>query len=205
MGECTMSTQKTNSSYDSNEGELEYALFSRGIYYITGMIDEDSLLLIHQDVLLKHLDPTWTDDIQLIINSPGGLVSEGHALIDLLDWVNMDVRTVGMGECASMATMLLCSGTHGKRVVTPNASLMIHGAKWEAVGSKYDIAVVSQEMNKLHQKDVEFWMQHSIYKTPEDIEKYFLHGKNDVYLSPEEALAHGIVDGIVGSKKNSKQ
>jgi ATP-dependent protease ClpP protease subunit len=77
-------------------------LKKKGIYYITGEIGFNSLLDIHQDILLKHMDPKWTDDIQLIINSYGGYVAEGYSLIDLLDWVRMDVRTIAIGFCGSM-------------------------------------------------------------------------------------------------------
>ena len=83
--------------------DAEDALRNAGIYYITGEIDTDSLLAIHQDILAKHIDPSWRNrEIQLVINSIGGEVSEGWMFLDLLDFVRMDVRTVGMGEICSL-------------------------------------------------------------------------------------------------------
>lgn len=173
-------------------------LTRRGIYYIAGQIEEDSLIDMHQDILLKHLNPKWNDDIQIIVNSPGGLASEGWALIDLLDWIKMDVRTVAIGCCASMASMLASAGTPGKRIIAANTSLMIHGCSWGSFGRKADIAAVSQEMEREHEREIKFWIKNSKYSNRDEIEKYFLHGKNDQYFSAEEALEHGLFDHIAG-------
>ena len=174
----------------------------KGIYYITGEINSSSLVDIQQDILLKHLDPSWNDDIQLIINSVGGSVAEGYALIDLLEWVKMDVRTTAIGFCASMGTCIACSGTKGKRIITPNTSIMIHGTICGVEGNYNQIAAVSREMLRDHERDIKFWMKHSKYKKKVDIEKHFLHGKYDIYMEPEEAIKHGIFDGICKGNKS---
>lgn len=176
-------------------------LNDRGIYYITGYIDEDELLDIHQDILLKHMDTTWQGDVQLVINSYGGLTSEGWALIDLLDWVRMDVRTIAIGYCASQGACLACCGTPGKRVIAPNTALMVHGAHWGAEGTVQQMVAVTEQMKREHDRDVRFWLKHSKYTRREDIEKIFLHGKSDVFLEAEEAVKHGIIDGIIGQPK----
>jgi len=148
-------------------------LFKRGIYYVTEYLDTDALLEIHQDILLKHMDPSWNNDIQIIVNSVGGSVSEGNSLIDLLDYIRMDVRTTAMGFCASMGACIACCGTHGKRVITPNTSIMIHGSKWGGKGNRHDIAAVSKEMERDHERDVRFWIKHSKYTKKEEIEEVF--------------------------------
>lgn len=189
-------------SDDDFESNASDKLQQQGIYYITGQIDTNSLLEIQQDILLKHMTPSWNQDIQLIINSVGGSIPEGNAFIDLLDWIRMDVRTVAMGWCASMGACLACCGTPGKRLVSPSASIMIHGAQWGIWGTRHDIAVIAKEMEREHLREIAFWIKHSKYKTQEEIEKHFLHGTYDVFMSAQEALQHGIFDGIIGQEIN---
>ena len=177
----------------------------RGIYYITGLIEEGFLREIHQNILLKHIDPSWQDDIQLIINSVGGSVSEGNSFIDLLDFIRMDVRTTAMGYCASMGACLACCGSRGKRVITPNTMIMIHGTTWGVDGNRHQISAVSREMERDHDRDVKFWLKHSKYTKREEVERHFLHGHNDEFMNAEEAIKHGIFDGIVGQKKRRRR
>lgn len=183
-------------NYIDYPGDTNQELKDRGIYYITGQISENSLLEIHQDVLLKHLDPHWKDDIQLIINSPGGMMNEMNTLIDLLDWVRMDIHTTAIGEVASAGACLACCGTKGKRVITPNTTVMIHGPMVEVGGNKGQIVSETNEMKRVHNRMVQFWIKHSKYKTEKQIEKHFLHGKYDVFMDAEEAVKHGIFDHI---------
>lgn len=180
-------------------------LKKKGIYYITGLIDTGDLVEIQQDVLLKHLDPKWTEDIQLIINSCGGEVAEGWALIDLLKYIKMDVRTVGLGECQSLGACLLAAGTLGKRVAAPNCSIMIHGCWTDGYikGNKDEMVAQMKWVHQEHARDIRFWIEHSKYTTPKQIEKAFLNGK-DQYLTPKEALRHKIIDGIVGQEEEEE-
>jgi len=171
-------------------------LKSKGIYYITGTINEDSLLDVHQDIILKHLDPAWVDDIQIIINTCGGLVAEGWALIDLLDWVRMDVKTVGLGECASTGACLLAAGTKGKRVISSNTSIMIHAATHYIGGDKPSLISQMKYVEEEYERDVNFWIKHSNLKNIKEVEKHLLTSK-DVYLTGEQALAFGIVDSVI--------
>ena len=178
-------------------------LREKGIYYITGEIVEDSLLEISQNILLKHMDPSWKEDIQLIINTVGGETAEGWALIDLLDWIKMDVRTIGLGTCCSLGAVLLAAGTKGKRVVAPNTSVMVHGAAIDGVGGTLQqLKVMTAEMEREFERDIKFWTTHSVYNTSDKVKGVFLDG-NDHYYSSEEALAHGIVDSILAPSKKS--
>lgn len=187
------------SSFSSSE-----KLREKGIYYITGSIEQDSLLEIHQDILLKHLDPSWKDDIQLIVNCLGGEIPEGWAFIDLLKFIRMDVRTVGMGECCSLGAMLVACGTNGKRIAAQNLSLMVHGASsFNFInGNKQQIIAQMKWVEHEHERDINFWIQHSKHKTRKQIEKYFLNG-SDQYFTAEQALNHGIVDFIQMTSKDN--
>jgi ATP-dependent Clp protease protease subunit len=180
---------------------VEQKLRHKGIYYITGEIEEGHLLSIHQDILSKHLDPNWVDDIQLIINSIGGTIAEGWSLIDLLDYIRMDVRTVGIGEICSLGASLVAAGTIGKRVVTKNCCIMVHGfSSYGCInGTREQMVSQMKFVEQEHSRDVAFWIRQSKYKTQAEVEKNLLTG-NDIYMTPEEGLLHGIVDAIVGEK-----
>jgi ATP-dependent Clp protease protease subunit len=182
---------------DSSHNNPEEKLKERGIYYITGEIEEGSLLEIQQDILLKHLDLEWKDDVQLIINSPGGEIYETWALLDLLAWIRMDVRTTGLGLCGSAGACLVACGTPGKRALAHNATMMIHGPYLEMGGNVPQLAANMSAAYKEYERDLRFWVRHSKYHTTEDIKKHFLNGI-DTYLSADEAKKHGVIDHIIG-------
>ena len=186
-----------SAAFDSSAQE---ELRNKGIYYITDFIggDNNTWLEIHQDILLKHLSLKWHDDIQLIINSYGGYVSSGWALIDLLNWIRMDVRTIALGFCASQGACLACCGTIGKRIAAPNTSFMVHGARQGGVeGNVHELITIADSMVQEQERDMRFWLSQSKYRTKEEVTRYFLDGK-DHYFTAEEAFKHGIIDGIVG-------
>ena len=110
----------------------EEELRERGIYYIFEEITQALLKPIHQDILLKHCSPSWSDKrgITLIINSPGGELDPVWGLIDLLDFIRMPVTTLAMGSCASGATLLLASGTIKRRIIAANTTSMVHRFSW---------------------------------------------------------------------------
>lgn len=175
-------------------------LAQSGIYYITGTIEQATLLAIHQDILLKHLNPHWNEDIQIIINSPGGDVSEGWSLIDLLKFIKMDVRTIGMGGCYSLGACLLACGTKGKRSAAKNCSIMIHGMSSYTSGNKQQMVHQMKWVDHEHQKDIIFWLEHSVFKTSQEVERNLLDGF-DKYFTAEEALKCGIIDFIQVDQK----
>ncbi len=177
--------------------EDEQILKSAGIYYIYGEIQQDGLKDLHQSILVKHfLGPKhFNQDIVLIINSPGGSVDASNALLDLLSNIRMDIRTVGVGTCASAAAMLLASGTKGKRVIGESTSVMIHPYSWYAIGKHQELVAHRDIQNATYKQEVDFWIKHSKFKTQKDVEKYLLR-KEDTWLTPKQALKYGIVDSI---------
>ncbi len=199
LNDCLMPAKTKDAIFNRftevNDLPTDLLLKNKGIYYITGLIEEDTLLEYHQDVVLKHLNTSWKSDIQIIINSPGGSLVEGWPFIDLLQWVKMDVRTVGMGEICSLGAMLLASGTKGKRFATVNSSIMIHNF-WTSVSGHYnDIIANMKTIEDENKRMLTFWKTHSKYKTNEEIQKNLLKAV-DCWLTPEEAIQHGIIDGI---------
>jgi len=195
-----MSTKKPDKEdwYSDTSEELK----KKGVYYISGEIEDGTLKEIQEDILLKHLDPKWDDDITIIINSCGGDVAETWALIDLMEWVRMDIRTTGLGLCASAGACILAAGTKGKRTVAKNCSVMIHGMSDIIGGNKQQITAQQKWIHDEHEKDVKFWMEHSNLATKREVEKVFLKGV-DVYLTAQEALERGVIDDVQGTTKSS--
>lgn len=194
---------KQNTSVSSKDddyndfGSPEEALERKGIYYLYGEIAEGSLLDIHQDVLLKHLTPSWKDDIQIFINSPGGDCAELWALIDLLEFVRMDIQTIGIGQICSAAAILLAAGTKGKRKIAPNGHIMIHQFSTIAMGNVSQLVAETRAIEQEQARHINFWKTHTNLKTDQEVISTLLTGV-DLNLSPEEALRLGIVDQIVG-------
>jgi ATP-dependent Clp protease, protease subunit len=175
-------------------------LKTAGIYYVWGEIRPGGLKDIHQDVLLKHyLGPKrYNQPIQLVINSSGGDSDETSALIDLLSNVRFPVATAGFGTCASAGACLLACGTKGLRTVARNTSIMVHQYSWSASGKHVELVAHRHAQDAEYLKDVAFWLLHSKYRTRSEVEKHLLR-KEDNWLTPKEAIRHGIVDRIGGT------
>jgi len=182
--------------------EVEDTLRSRGIYYISGEIDTGTLLPIQQDLLLKHLTPSWRDDIQIFVNSSGGCAQEMWAMVDLMQFIRMDVWTTVVGQASSAGAVLLAAGTKGKRRASPNAAIMIHQVAGGLGGNYAQIVAQSQDYKLEHQRHLRFWATHSNLETIEAVEKTLVLGV-DNNLSPEAALELGIIDAIIGCEKDT--
>lgn len=183
-----------------SEDDEGRALWNKGIYFINGEILNHSLTAIQTDILTKHLSNDWQDIIQLYINSPGGAMSAGWAFIDLLHSCKMKVRTIGQGDTSSLGAMLLASGTRGMRYCMPNTEIMIHQFSTGTQGSYDDL--VADAIGNRHEfaRHLRFWKMHSKYKTDKLVLKYLVKSV-DNYLTPEDAVKHGIIDHILKIRK----
>src|SRR5687767_8322444 len=132
-------------------------------------------------------------DIILYMNSPGGSVTAGLAIYDAMQYVRCPVQTVCVGQCASMAAVLLCAGTKGKRHILPHSRVMIHQPHGGAGGRSTDIEIQAREINKLKKRLNELVAKHAS-RPIEQVEK---DTDRDYFMSAEEAIAYGLVDKIV--------
>ncbi len=146
---------------------------------------------------LLYLQALSNDDITIYVNSPGGFVSDGLAIYDTMQIVKPDIQTVCTGMAASMASVILCAGTKGKRKILPNAKVLIHQPWGGTMGTAADMTIEINEINKEKQKIYEILAKHT-GKTPEEIS---LDSQRDFWLNAEEALKYGCVDEIVKSNK----
>jgi ATP-dependent Clp protease protease subunit len=190
----------------SSKGERSYDIYSRLlkdriVILGTQVTDEVANAIIAQFLFLEVDNPD--KDIHLYINSPGGSVSAGMAIYDMMQFVKCDVATYCMGMAASMGSLLLTAGAKGKRYSLPNTRIMIHQPLLSGgglSGQVTDIEIHARELIKMKQKLTK------IYETHTGKNYDTLHGlmERDYFLDPVEAKELGLIDTVVESRKAKK-
>ena len=139
-------------------------------------------------------------DISLYVHCPGGVISAGLAIYDTMQLVRCDVSTICVGLAASMGTIILASGTKGKRFALPNATIHLHQAVGGAQGQAADVAIAAREIMRIQDKIREILVRH----TGQTMDKITHDIDRDFYLSAEQAKEYGIVDDILTPPEKSK-
>ncbi len=186
----------------SADGERSYDIFSRllkdRIVFVNGEVnDVMSDLVVAQLLFLESVDPD--KDINMYINSPGGSVTAGLAIYDTMNYIKPDVRTICVGQAASMGAMLLSNGTKGKRISLPSSRIMIHQVSGGAEGSMPDVRIRAREMERLNDMLTKY-MSENVGKKLADVK---IAMDRDNFMSPPEAIEFGIIDKIVSSWKDT--
>lgn len=175
------------------------SLENRGIIMISGEISKDSLARATRTLLRLHFDTDFNEEVQIIINSPGGYTDAGWAFIDMMDFVNLKIRTIAMGEICSMATSIFMAGD--ERIMSPNSCAMIHQFSWGSQGTYSDLVAQRKAEDMEHKREIRHLIRFSKYTTEEEIRKHVLLD-TDHWLTPEEMLKHGLCDEVFVSKKD---
>lgn len=184
----------------SQFGERAYDIYSRllneRIVFLGGPIDDNvANLIIAQLLYLEHTDPK--KDIHLYINSPGGSVTAGLAIIDTMNFIKSDVSTICVGIAASMGALILSSGKKGKRFSLPNSEVMIHQVMGGTEGQASDIAINAKHI--LRTKDtLNKILAQNTSKKIDQVEK---DSDRDYWMTADEAKKYGIVDDIISKQK----
>lgn len=181
---------------ETNRGERAYDIYSRLLNDRIVFLGEEvnsatANIVIAQLLFLANEDPKR--DIKLYINSPGGSVYDGMAIIDTMNYIKPDVQTIGIGLQASMGAMLLSCGAKGKRFVLPNARIMIHQPSSGTEGKITDQEIALKEGIFLKKKLAEIFAEN----TGKDLAQVEKDMDRDYWMSAEEAKAYGIVDEII--------
>lgn len=185
------------------KGERSFDIFSRllkeRVIFLTGEIEDQLASLVCAQLLfLESEDPA--KDIYMYINSPGGIVTSGLSIYDTMQYIRCDISTICIGQAASMGSLLLASGTAGKRFCLPNARVMIHQPSGGFQGQATDIQIHAQETLKLKNRLNAIYAHH----TGKSIKVVENSMERDNFMSPEEAVEFGLVDSIL-SKRNTKE
>ena len=174
-------------------------LKERIVFLGTPITDHVANLIVAQLLYLEREDPD--KDINLYINSPGGVISAGLAIYDTMRLVQCDVSTICVGMTASMGTVLLSGGKAGKRFALPNSTIHMHQPMGGAQGQASDIEIAAKEILRLQDKLRTILSEN----TGQDYEKIARDTDRDIYLSASEAQEYGLVDKVVGSVEEAKE
>ena len=179
----------------TNRGERAFDIYSRllkeRIIFVTGQVEDGmASLIVAQLLFLESENPK--KEINMYINSPGGVVTSGLAIYDTMQFIRPPVATLCTGQAASMGSLLLCGGEGGMRGSLPNASIMVHQPSGGYQGQATDILIHAQFTEKLKRRLNEIYVKH----TGKDYETVHNALERDRFLSPEEAKDFGIIDQI---------
>ena len=185
----------------TNRGERAYDIYSRllrdNIIFIGTPIDDNVANLVTAQLLfLEAEDPE--KDVSLYINSPGGVVTAGMAIYDTIQFIRPDVATICIGQAASVAALLLASGSPGKRFALPNSRLLIHQPTIGGLsGQATDIDIHAREILRIRASLNEIMAKH----TNQPIEKIERDVERDFWMSAQQAREYGIIDEIIYKHK----
>ncbi|PKQ20051.1 MAG: ATP-dependent Clp endopeptidase, proteolytic subunit ClpP [Actinobacteria bacterium HGW-Actinobacteria-6] len=187
----------------TSRGERSFDIFSRllneRVVFLGHEIDDSiASLVIAQLLHLESEDPD--KDINLYINSPGGSVTSGMAIYDTIQYIRSDVSTICIGQCASMAAVLLAAGAHGKRFALPNSRVLIHQPWGGTQGQVTDIEIQAKEMLRMRATLDEVLAKH----TGQSVEKIHLDTERDNIMTAAEAVAYGLVDAVMEHRPKSE-
>ena len=187
----------------TSRGERAYDIYSRllkdRIIMLSGEVnDQMANSVIAQLLFLDAQDSE--KDIYLYINSPGGVITSGLAMLDTMNFIKSDVQTIAIGRAASMASVLLAGGTKGKRFALPNSTILIHQPSGGAQGQQTEIEIAAEEILKTRKKMNQI-LADATGQTVEQIKK---DTERDHYMSAQEAKDYGLIDDILVNKNNQK-
>lgn len=183
---------------NTSRGERAYDIYSRllkdRIIMLSGEIEDNMAnTIIAQLLFLDAQDAT--KDIYLYINSPGGVITSGLAILDTMNFIKSDVQTIAMGMAASMASVLLTCGTKGKRFALPNAEVIIHQPLGGAQGQQTDVEIQAHQLLETRKK-----VNHLLADaTGQTLKKIQNDTDRDNYMTAQEAKDYGLIDDIMTS------
>ena len=179
---------------------IGYDIFSRlqldRILVLGSEINEDVANIINAQLL--YLNSIGEEDIKLFINSPGGSVIDGLAIYDTMNFVTPDISTYCMGMCASMGSILVSSGTKGKRYSLPNGEIMIHQVSGGAYGQCADMEITIKHAKRLQDKLYNILAEN----TGKSFDQIFKDADRDNWFTAEEAVEYGLIDEVIKKSRN---
>ena len=182
----------------TSKGERAFDIYSRllkeRIIMLNGPVEDYMAnLIVAQMLFLESENPD--KDISLFINSPGGVVTAGMSIYDVMQFIKCDVATYVMGQACSMGSLLATSGAPGKRFMLPNARHMIHQPSGGARGQATDMAIQVEEILKMKKSLTEIYVKHN--SKGKSYEQFAADMERDKFMSAEEALEYGLIDKII--------
>jgi ATP-dependent Clp protease protease subunit len=187
----------------SHRGERAYDIYSRLlkeriIFLGTPITDDVANLVVAQLLFLESEDPE--KDINIYVNTPGGVISAGMAIYDTLQYIKPDIQTMCIGQAASMGALLLAGGTTGKRFALPHSRVMIHQPYGGFQGQATDIDIHAREILKQRDELEKILSKH----TGQPLERIKIDTERDYFMTGEDAKAYGLIDRVIYSRDEMK-
>ncbi|PYS42791.1 MAG: ATP-dependent Clp endopeptidase proteolytic subunit ClpP [Acidobacteria bacterium] len=184
----------------TSRGERAFDIYSRLlkdniIFLGTPIDDQIANLIVAQLLFLEAEDPE--KDINLYINSPGGVVTAGLAIYDTMQFIRPDVTTICVGMCASMGALLLTAGAKGKRFALPNSRILIHQPSGGMQGQATDVRIHAEELIRIRELTSQILAKH----TGQSLEQIELDVERDRYLSASQAKEYGLIDEVIAHRE----
>ncbi len=184
---------------EKREKGKEQGLKDFGIIYISGAIDGGMAESVCKEIIEYNIKAE-VNQIQMVINSPGGSCPAGFSIIDIMEWSRIPIYTTGIGMIASMALLVFMTGEKGRRVITPRTSILSHRFSAFSVGSHSQLIAGRKAEDMEHERILQHYLAYSNIKDKAELEKYLLRDV-DTWLTPEEAIQHGIADRVEPVRK----
>ena len=180
----------------TNRGERAYDIFSRllkeRVIFITGPIEDGMAMLVTAQLLFLEAENP-KKEINLYINSPGGVVTSGMSIYDTMQFIRPPVSTLCMGQAASMGSLLLCAGEKGLRFALPNARIMVHQPSGDFSGQASDIERHAQDIIKMKRRLNEIYVKHC----SQDLETVEKTLDRDHFMTADESKDWGLIDQVI--------
>jgi ATP-dependent Clp protease, protease subunit len=187
----------------TSRGERSFDIFSRllreRIVFVTGEVEDTMASLIVAQLLF--LESENSQDISMYINSPGGVITAGMAIHDTMQYIKPKIRTVCIGQAASMGSFLLAAGEPGMRVALPNARIMVHQPSGGARGMASDIEIQAKEILRIRKRMNDLYAQY----TGQDLATIEKAMDRDTFLEADEALKFGVVDKVFAHRPKDEE
>jgi ATP-dependent Clp protease protease subunit len=184
----------------TSRGERAFDIYSRLlkdniIFLGTPIDDQISNLIVAQLLFLEAEDPE--KDINLYINSPGGSITAGMAIYDTMQFIRPDVTTICVGQCASMAALLLAAGAKGKRFALPNSRILIHQPSGGSQGQATDIRIQAEEILRMRELTSQIIAKH----TGQTYDRVERDVERDKIMSAMQAKEYGLIDEVIAHRE----
>ncbi len=183
----------------NEEKKEKNSLEDLGVIFLPGSINQAKAEQVCQQIIKLNVDGKH-EHIQMIINSAGGELPSGFAIIDVMEWSAIPIYTVGLGMVASMALLIFMAGVKGHRTLTPNTSLLSHRFWSLDIGNYSDLLALRKQHDIEHQRILQHYIRYTNMKSVEELEAKVLRDV-DTWLTPEEAIQHGLADRIEPVRK----
>lgn len=178
----------------NGEDRERRSLADLGIIHLSGAIDDGAARQACEQILQINMAGE-ADQIQMIVNSSGGSCTAGFAIVDLMEWSRIPVYTTGLGQVASMGLLVFMAGDRGHRVLTPRTSVLSHRFTALSWGSHSQLVAQRREEDLMHRRIVEHYLRYSAIRDEKELMEKLLRDV-DTWLTPDEAVTHGIADVV---------